>query len=136
MAGWTAKPLREVPKVDKEDEGDPDWYPIQHHFGLTAAGVNVYVAAAAGHELVGRHDELQSGQEELYLVVAGAAKFELDGEEVRAEAPFVVAVNDSAVMREAHAVAPGTMVVAFGGEPRERFDSSWERHHFEGVPQA
>jgi len=40
------------------------------------------------------------------------------------------------VMREAHAVAPGTMVVAFGGEPRERFDSSWERHHFEGVPQA
>ena len=48
MAGWTAKPLLEVPMVDKEEAGDPDWYPIQHHFGLTAAGVNVYVAAAAG----------------------------------------------------------------------------------------
>ena len=136
MAGWTAKPLREVPMVDKEEAGDPDWYPIQHHFGLTAAGVNVYVAAAAGDELIGRHDETKSEQEELYLVVAGAAQFELDGEEVRAEAPFVVAVNDPTVMREAHAVAAGTMVVAFGGEPRERFDSSWESHHFEGVPRA
>ena len=136
MAGWTAKPLREVPKVEKDDAGDPDWYPIQHHFGLTAAGVNVYVATAAGDELIGRHDETKSGQEELYLVVAGAARFELDGEEVRAETPFVVAVNDPIVMREAHAVEAGTMVLAFGGEPRERFDSSWGSHHFEGVPRA
>ena len=111
-------------------------FPIQHHFGLSAFGVNVYVASAAGDELLERHDETESGQEELYLVVAGVAQFEVDGEEVRAEAPFVVAVTDPAVMREARALEAGTTVVALGGEPRERFESSWQSHHFEGVPQA
>lgn len=135
-AGWSAKPLREVPLVAKESAGDPDWYPLQHHFGLTAFGVNVYVAAAAGGELLGRHDEKESNQEELYLVVAGAARFELDGDEVRAEAPYVVAVPDAAVTRQAVALAPGTTVVALGGRPQSRFDSSWQRRHFEDVPRA
>jgi hypothetical protein len=136
MAGWSAKRLHDVPMVAKEESGDPDWYPVQYHFGLTSAGVNVYVAAATGDELLGRHDETRSDQEELYLVVAGAARFELDGEEVRAEAPFVVVVREPMVVREASALEAGTMVVAFGGERRERFDSSWESHHFEGVPRA
>ena len=136
MAGWTAKPLRDVPVIEKEEPGDPEWFPVQHHFGLTAVGVNVYVASAAGDNLLERHDETHSEQEELYLVVAAWRCFELDGEEVRAEAPFVVAVNDPAVMREARAVEAGTIVVALGGERREQFDSSWESHHFDGVPQA
>ena len=136
MARWSAKPLREVPLVEKEVPGDPEWYPIQHHFGLTAVGVNVYVASAAGDELLERHDETHSNQEELYLVVAGAARFEIDGEEVRAEAPYVVAVNDPAVVRQANALEAGTTVVALGGEPRERFESSWQSKHFEGVPQV
>ena len=136
MARWSAKPLREVPLIEKEAPSDPDWFPLQYHFGVTAFGVNVYVAVAAGDELLDRHDETHSGQEELYLVVAGAARFEIDGEEVRAEAPFVVAVNDPAVMREARALEAGTTVVALGGEPRERFESSWQSHHFDGVPRV
>ena len=135
-AGWSAKPLREVPLVDKESPGDPEWHPLQHHFGLTAFGVNVYVASAPGDELLGRHDETKSNQEELYLVVAGAARFELDGDEVRAEAPYVVAVPDPAVTRQATALAPGTTVVALGGRAQARFESSWQSRHFEGVPQA
>ena len=136
MSGWTAKALSDVPTVAKENAGDPDWYPIQHHFGLTAVGVNVYLAATAGDELLGRHDETNSNQEELYLVVAGTARFMLAGEEVLAQAPFVVAVSEPSVVREAQALAAGTTVVALGGESRERFDSSWESHHFEGVPRA
>jgi hypothetical protein len=136
MGRWSAKPLREVPRVAKEVPGDPEWYPIQHHFGLTAVGVNVYVASAAGDELLERHDETHSGQEELYLVVAGAASFEIDGEVVRADAPYVVAVSDPAVVRQASALEAGTTIVALGGEPRERFESSWQSKHFDGVPQA
>jgi hypothetical protein len=136
MARWSAKPLRDVPMVEKEVPGDPEWFPIQHHFGLSAFGVNVYVSSAAGDELLERHDETGSGQEELYLVVAGAAQFEVDGEEVRAQAPFVVAVTDPAVTRGARALEAGTTVVALGGEPRERFESSWQSHYFEGVPRA
>jgi hypothetical protein len=136
VARWSAKALREVPMVEKEVPGDPEWFPIQHHFGLSAFGANVYVASAAGDELLERHDETKSGQEELYLVVAGAAQFEVDGEQVRAQAPFVVAVTDPAVVRGARALEAGTTVVALGGEPRERFESSWQSHHFEGVPRA
>ena len=102
----------------------------------SAFGANVYVAPAAGDELLERHDETGSGQEELYLVVAGAAQFEARRRAVRAEAPFVIAVTDPAVMREARALEAGTTVVALGGEPRERFESSWQSHHFEGVPRA
>ena len=133
---WSAKSLDEVPLIEKEAPGDPDWFPLQHHFGLTAFGVNVYVATAAGETLLERHDETGSGQEELYLVTAGSARFELDGEEVLAEAPFVVAVPDPAVRCGARAVEAGTTVVALGGEPRERFDSSWQSHHFENVPRV
>src|SRR5918992_2183545 len=136
MARWSAKPLTEVPLIEKEAPSDPDWYPLQHHFGLTAFGSNVYVARAADEELLDPHDETKSGQEELYLVVAGAARFELDGEEVRAEAPFVVAVPDAAVVREARALEAGTTVLALGGEPRERFESSWQSHHFDSIPPA
>ncbi len=136
MAGWSAKPLREVPLIAKEQPGDPDWFPVQHHFRLTAFGLNVYASSAAGDQLLERHDELQSKQEEVYLVVAGSARFELDGHEVLAEAPFVVSVPDPKVVREAQALEAGTMVVALGGEPRERFESSWRSAHFDGVPQV
>jgi hypothetical protein len=48
----------------------------------------------------------------------------------------MVAKEDPAVMREARALEVGTTVVALGGEPRDRFESSWQSHHFEGVPRA
>lgn len=136
MARWFARPLADVPTIDPEEAGDPVWHPLQHHFGLTAFGANAYVAAESGGELLGAHDELASGQEELYVVVAGVARFTLDGDEVEAPAPFVVAVPDPAVTRAAVAAEAGTTVLAFGGERREDFRSSWGESHFRGVPRA
>ena len=136
MAGWFARPLAEVPTIEPEDAGDPVWHPLQHHFGLTAFGANAYVAAESGGELLGAHDELASSQEELYIVVTGVARFTLDGDEFEAPAPFVVAVPDPAISRAAVAVEAGTTVLAFGGEPREAFRSSWRESHFRGVPRA
>jgi hypothetical protein len=102
---------------------------------LTAFGVNVYVASEAGGDLLGEHDETKSGQEELYLVVAGEATFRLDGETFDAPAVSVVAVPDPAVVRGAKAKTVGTAVVALGGEPRDAFPSSWQPKWFEGAPQ-
>jgi hypothetical protein len=45
-------------------------------------------------------------------------------------------VPDAAVVREARALEAGTTILALGGEPRERFESSWESHHFDGIPRA
>jgi hypothetical protein len=102
---------------------------------LTAFGANVYVASEAGGDLLGTHDETASGQEELYLVVAGEAVFTLDGETFDAPALTVVAVPDPTVVRGATAKTPGTAVVALGGEARDDFQSSWQAKWFEGAPQ-
>ena len=118
-----------------EEEGEPEWYPLQHFFRLTAFGANVYVAPEAGGDLLGEHDETKSGQEELYLVVAGEATFTLDGETFDAPAVTVVAVPDPAVVRGAKAKKAGTAVVALGGDAREAFRSSWQPKWFEDAPQ-
>jgi hypothetical protein len=93
------------------------------------------VAREAGGDLLGEHDETKSGQEELYLVIAGEASFTLDGETVDAPAVTVVAVPDRGVVRGAKAKKAGTAVIALGGESRDDFSSSWQSRWFEGVPQ-
>ena len=136
MAGYWVKPLDAVPRIAPEEEGGPDWYPLQHHFGLTAFGINVYEASRAGVELVGEHDEAGSGQEEIYVVVSGAARFELEGEVLEAPALTVVAITEPAVRRSAVATEAGTRLIAVGGRAQRSFESSWQAHHFEGVPRA
>ena len=136
MGGWYAKPLAEVPSVPPEQPQDPDWRPLQHHFRLTGFGANAYTAAEVGQELLGEHDELASGQEELYVVIAGEARFTLDGERVAAPAPFVVAVPDPAVIRSAVALVGGTTVLALGAEGGERFRSRWREDHVRDIPLA
>lgn len=136
MAGWWVKRLEEIPRIGTEEPGEPEWYPLQHHFGLTAFGANVYVAREAGDELLGEHDELHSDQEELYIVVSGEARFELAGESRDVPAVGVVYVRDPAVKRKALATSARTTLIALGGAPREDFSSSWRASWFEGVGKA
>jgi hypothetical protein len=111
------------------------WYPLQHVFGLSAFGANVFVAEQPGTVLVEPHDEVASGQEELYVIVRGRAEFALDGESIDGAAIFVVAVRDPAVRRRVMAIEPGTTLLALGGRPSEAFASTWRSSHFEGVPR-
>lgn len=134
MARFAVRRLADVPRVPWQPD-DPQWFPLQHHFGLTAFGVNVYVAQSDRAELLADHDEAGSDQEELCLVTAGEAEFVLDGERHAAPAPSVVAVPDPAVRRSATARSAGTTIVAIGGERRDEFRTSWQRHHFERVPR-
>ena len=133
--GWYARRLDEIPQVPKDEPGDPEWHPLQHHFGLTAFGANVYVAREPGDELLGEHDEAASGQEELYVVLAGRARFTLGGEVLDAEPLTVVAVPDPAVTRGAVAAMADTALLALGGERRDAFASTWSERHFEAVPR-
>jgi hypothetical protein len=130
---YAVRRLDEVPTVPGSGVR---WHPLQHHLRLTAFGVNVFVADAAGQELVAEHDEDSSGQEELYVVVRGVVRFVLDGEEHVAEAVSVVAVTDPCVRRAAVAVEPGTTLLAIGGEARSDFRSTWRSTWFADVPRA
>ena len=136
MPGHWVKRLDEIPLVPEDEPGDPLWYPLQHHFGLTAFGVNVYTAPEAGGSLIGDHDEAESEQEELYVVTLGSARFTIDGEETLVRSGSVVAITDPAVRRRAVAAEPGTTLVVVGARRASQFDSSWQPEHFTTVPTA
>jgi quercetin dioxygenase-like cupin family protein len=133
VPGSWVKRVDEIPLVPEDDPGDPLWHPLQHHFGFTAFGVNVYTAPEAEGSLIGDHDEAESEQEELYLVTAGSARFTIDGREMLVAAGSVVAITDPAVRRTAVAAEPGTTVVVVGGRRTPGFQSSWQPEHFESV---
>ncbi len=92
------------------------WRSIRHHFGITGFGVNAN-EAAAGEELVVPHDEVEfGGQEELYLVLRGHARFLCDGEEVELRPGELLYVRPE-VKREAVALETPTVVFMVGGVP-------------------
>ena len=120
MARWAVRELANIPVVADGEPGDPAWHPLQHYFGLSTFGANVFGA---------------SGQEELYLVMEGEATFELDGETVLATKGAVVAIPTPSVTRRAVALQRGTTLLAIGAPPGA-FTTTWNPTHFEGVPRA
>jgi uncharacterized cupin superfamily protein len=129
---YAVKRLDEVPRVA---EDGPEWFPLSHHFGLTGFGANVFRADAPDVELVEQHDETASGQEELFLLIAGDAVFELDGEPFELTAPAVVAVPDPHVRRAARSRSAGATLLALGARGGSHA-STWDASHFEQVPRA
>jgi tetratricopeptide (TPR) repeat protein len=96
---------------------------IRRHFGIEGFGVRANRAVGDGH-VIGEHDEVglgAAGQEELYIVVSGAATFNVDGERVDAPAGTLVFVRNPAAKRSAIAKEEGTTVLAIGGTPGEPY---------------
>jgi quercetin dioxygenase-like cupin family protein len=105
------------------------WKPVRRTLGITAFGINAFTAAAAGDEVVERHDESTLGHEEVYVVVAGRAVFTIDGEEVDAPAGTLVYLDEPGQTRQAVAKEAGTTVLAIGGVPGAYEPSVWEWFH-------
>jgi tetratricopeptide (TPR) repeat protein len=102
------------------------WSPIRRELDVRSFGINAW-SGDTGATLVGEHDEESSGQEELYLVLAGAAQFTVDEEELEASTGTVVFVRDAASKRKAVAAADGTTVLSIGAKPGEAFEPRvWE----------
>jgi hypothetical protein len=109
------------------------WKPIRKTLGVTAFGINAYVAANAGDEVVEEHTEEQLGHEEIYAVIRGHAVFTVDGEEVDAPWGTLVYLDDVTQKRHAIAKEPGTTVLAIGGVPGRHDISPWE-YWFPALP--
>lgn len=116
-----------------------NWHPIRPLLGVRAIGISAYSASAAGETVVEPHDEAGEGRghEEIYVVIGGAARFTLDGDEVDAGPGTLVLVRPG-THRQAVATEPGTLVLAVGGPPTfEPAGSEWlelARPHFESDP--
>jgi quercetin dioxygenase-like cupin family protein len=128
VSAFTAVAIDEVaPETGAEGSS---WFRLRKELGVRAFGVNVY-GAGAGKRVIEEHDELGSAagrHEELYVVLRGHARFELDGEEHDAPAGTAVFVRDPSVRRGAHAAEDGTLVLVAGGTPGRPYDVSvWEQ---------
>ncbi len=125
MTPWKTASLAEI--GDLPGPGTLRWTPVRRHFDVRAFGVNAYTATDAGQDVVEEHTEESNGHEELYVVLAGHARFTLDGEEVDAPSGTLVFLRDPAVRRAAVALEAPTTVLALGAKPGEPHQvSAWE----------
>ena len=102
-------------------------FDVRRRLGLTAFGVQAF-RAPSGVEVIREHDETllgEAGQEELYLVLHGAATFEIDGEALEARAGALVQVQPTA-RRKATATEEGTTILVVGGTPGKAYEPAPE----------
>src|SRR6185503_12394405 len=77
-------------QMEEIDDGREPYRAVRHHLGITAFGVTALTGRKVGDRILNEHDETDTDtgdrNEELYLVLEGRARFELDGEPVDAAA--------------------------------------------------
>src|SRR5919108_4864043 len=102
-----------IDQLDPIDVAGVRWHPVRHALDVRGFGVNAY-SAAAGAEVVEDHTEADDeggGHQEMYVVLAGRARFEIDGEAVDAPAGTIVFLPDPSSRRHAVAQEDGTTVL-------------------------
>jgi hypothetical protein len=134
MARWTVKAITGIPTVSDGGPEEPTWYPLQHALGIDTFGANLFVATHPDQPLVDDHDERDSGQQELYLVLEGEVAFRLDGEDARLGRGSALAVTAPWVRRSATALREGTALLIIGAGPGT-FKSTWNFGHFSDIPR-
>lgn len=119
-----------IERIRKLTAKHPDmhmqWYAVRRHFGISSFGVNA-CEAPEGEPLTVPHAETQYGQEELYLVVRGRARFICDGEETEVSEGEVLYCRPE-VHREAISLETPTMLFIVGGLPGRPYEvPTWSR---------
>jgi mannose-6-phosphate isomerase-like protein (cupin superfamily) len=104
---------------------DTHMRPVRHHLGISAFGTNAWTAAEKGDRLMPEHEE-DEGSEELYVVLRGHARFEIDGDNVDApEGTFVFVPPET--HRTAFAEERETTVLAIGSNVGKPYEArGWE----------
>src|SRR5439155_15106374 len=112
--------LDEIPIAD---DGRVPSRIIRHHLGIQAFGINAWLPRGAGESAINDHDEADTGDEELYLVLKGHAVFTIDGEEVDAPEGTLVFVEPDA-KRSAVAKDEATTILAVGAPAGRPYKTS------------
>jgi tetratricopeptide (TPR) repeat protein len=102
-------------------------FDVRRRLDITAFGIQAY-GAPNGIDVIRAHDELllgEAGQEELYIVLQGAATFEIDGESIDAPARSLVHVRPTAT-RKATATDDDTTILVVGGTPGKAYEPAPE----------
>jgi tetratricopeptide (TPR) repeat protein len=123
MSGYAIARLDEI---DEIDYGGTPWRPVRHYLGITAFGINAWVARNAGDSITGDDDESEATNERLYLVQQGRAVFELDGERLDAPTGTLVFVRPG-TKRTVFAEEPDTTILVVGAAAGQAYEpDGWE----------
>jgi uncharacterized protein YjlB len=123
MADYKVARLEEIEELS---DGRAPWRPVRLHFGIRSFGVNSWTGHDAGDRIINDHDEADEGEEELYVVQTGRARFEVGGDTVDAPAGTYVFVPPG-VKRTAFAEEPETTILGIGAQPGEVYEPlGWE----------
>lgn len=102
-------------------------FDLRRLLGITSFGIQAF-GAPAGVDVIREHDEMllgEAGQEELYVVLEGAATFEIDGEPVEAPSGSLVHVQPTS-KRKATTTAERTTILVVGGTPGKAYEPAPE----------
>jgi len=124
MSGYKVARLDEIEEMG---DGRSPWRPIRHHLGIQAFGINSWTARNAGDRIINEHgEEGDNGEEELYVVLHGRAKFEVGDDKFDAPEGTLVFVPPN-TRRTAFAEDAGTTVLAIGAPPGQPYTAfGWE----------
>jgi uncharacterized cupin superfamily protein len=92
------------------------WQALNAPLGVAAFGINAIVCDP-GEEIDTRHDETDTGQHEVYIVVAGRAEFQVGTDVYQAAPGAIIGVSDPTVTRSFRALEPGTRIICVGAAP-------------------
>jgi hypothetical protein len=101
---------------------------VRHEMGITAFGVNSWIGKNAGDRVIPEHAEDQEGDpDELYVVVRGHARFEVNEDTFDAPQGTLVYVPAGPNRRTAFAEEPDTVVLAVGATAGKAYEPhGWE----------
>lgn len=118
--------VSELDSIDELIDGGVPFRPIRLHFGITSFGITTRHARAAGDLILNEHDEQDVGDEELFLVLRGRARFEIDGDRIDAPSGTLVfcpvGTPRTAIGEEAE-----TTILALDAKPGKPYEArGWE----------
>ena len=120
------EPAPRIAPPETPDDGRKR-FDVRRTLDITAFGVQAF-SAPSGGVVVNEHDEVlltEAGQQELYIVMSGAATFEIDGETVDAPAGSLVHVQPAA-KRKATATEDDTTILVVGATPGKAYEPAPE----------
>jgi quercetin dioxygenase-like cupin family protein len=98
-----------------EGSGDCTWLLARKALGTSAFGYNMVEIAPGGQ--IPEHDEAQSGQVELYVILEGEAVMRLDGEDHPAPAGTFASLEPAATRTVLNRSEASVLALLIGVEP-------------------
>jgi uncharacterized cupin superfamily protein len=92
------------------------WAALNAPLGIEAYGVNV-IEAGPEDRIEIAHDEADTAQQELYVVLSGRVRVTVGDETVEAGPGTAIGIGDPALTRGYEALEPGTRVLCIGARP-------------------